>query len=163
MPTFFKFIEKIIVSVNIFVVIVSLAAMIALGFVQVILRNFFDSGFVWADIIIQNLVLWVGFAGAVVATARGRHIAIGALLKFIPESGKRIAHVVVSLFTSVVCIFLTYASIEFVRFETESGSPLFGTIPLWISELVIPATFCALAYQFLMHAFEAPHAEENEP
>ena len=159
----FKKIEKGIVYLNMGVVVLSLTGMIVLGLVQIILRNVFNSGIPSADIIIRNLVLWVGFAGAVVATSRGRHIAIGALLKVVPEKFKRIAHVITSLFTSVVCFFLAHASVRFVLFEAELGEKLTDSIPLWSTEIIIPATFIFLAYMFFIHAFEAPSPEEGEP
>lgn len=160
--TFLKLIEKLIVRLNIILMVLSLAAMVVLGLIQVVLRNIFDSGLIWADIVIRNLVLWVGFSGAVVATSKGHHIAIGALLKFVPEGAKRVAHVLVSIFTSVICFCLAYTSITFLLSEKEMGGVLFGKIPLWISELIIPATFCFLTYQFFVHALEAPPVEEGE-
>jgi len=159
---FFKFIERLIVKLNIAIMAVSLAAMIILGFIQIILRNFFDSGLLNIDIIVRNLVLWVGFSGAVVATSKGHHIAIGALLRFIPEKAKRTIYVIVSLATSLVCMVLSYASIKFIGFEQESGSYLFGKFPLWVSELIIPLTFVFLSYQFLIHAFEEPIEDHGE-
>lgn len=157
-----KFIEKLIVRLNIGIMIMSLGTMIVLGFVQVILRNFFDSGIASADILVRTLVLWVGFSGAVVATKKGRHIAIGALLRFVPSAGRWVVHVLISIATAVVCLVLAYASIKFILFERESGAFLFGNIPVWISEIIIPLTFCFLTYQFFVHAFEAPPADEGD-
>lgn len=157
----FKFIEKMIVGLNMGIVVISLLTMIILGFIQIILRNCFDSGLIWADIIIRNLVLWLGFAGAVVATSKGRHIAIGALVRFVPDGIARVVHIIVSIASAVICFFLTYASIQFVKFEIEAESILYGNIPLWISELIIPATFCFLTYQFFIHAFEKPQPNEE--
>ncbi len=155
-------IEKAIVRLNKVVMVLSLATMIILGFLQIILRNFFDSGFSWADIVVRSLVLWVGFTGAVIATSSGHHIAIGALLRFLPEGWKRRVHVVISLIVSVICIFLTIASVKFIGFEIESGAVLFGSVPLWVSELIIPMTFAFLAYQFFVHAFLEPKGLEEE-
>lgn len=159
---FLKSLEQLIVRLNMVVMVLALTAMILIGFVQVVLRNFFDSGFTWADIVVRNLVLWVGFSGAIVATSKGRHIAIGALVRFIPEAGKKITHVIVSLTASVVCFFLSHASIKFIEMEKEMGGFLVGSFPLWISELIIPATFIFLTYQFFVHIFEPPVSHEGE-
>lgn len=157
-----KYVEKIIVRLNIAVMVLSLSTMIILGLIQIILRNFFDSGFTWADIIVRNLVLWVGFSGAVVATSGGRHIAIGALLRLVPPRGQRVARILVSLVSSVVCFFLSSASVKFVVSEREMGEMLFGGLPIWISELVIPATFIFLTYLFFIQALEAPQLKEGD-
>ena len=56
-----------------------LAAMILLAGAQIVLRNFFDSGFPWADEALRLMVLWVAMLGAVAAGRENRHIAIDAL------------------------------------------------------------------------------------
>ena len=86
----------------------------------------------------------------------------GSTVRFIPEIGKRVVHILVSLIASVLCFFLAHASIKFLLFEKESGGVLFGNFPLWISELIIPSTFCFLTYQFFIHAFEAPAIRERD-
>ena len=58
-----------------------LSAMIALASTQILLRNLFDSGFVWIDPLLRVLVLWLGLIGATVATRNNRHIRIDLLSK----------------------------------------------------------------------------------
>lgn len=160
---FFRRIEKIIVDFNKVVMVLSLATMIILGFLQIILRNFFDSGFAWADIVVRSLVMWVGFSGAVIATSSGHHIAIGALVRFLPEKFKVFIHIVISLIVSIISFALAYSAVRFILFEIESGSVLYGKIPLWVSELIIPMTFIFLGIQFFFHAFYGPeHREVSE-
>ena len=62
--------------------------MIGLSFTQVILRNFFSSGFNWADMCLRNIVLWVGFIGASLATRDNRHITIDAVTNFLSHRFK---------------------------------------------------------------------------
>ena len=57
-------IEKLLLSVL-------LASMIAVAFLQIVLRNFFDTGLPWGDSLVRYLVLWVGFIGAALATREG--------------------------------------------------------------------------------------------
>lgn len=142
--------------------VLALTAMIFIGFIQVVMRNFFDGGFTWADIVVRNLVLWVGFSGAVIATQRGRHISIGALVRFIPKKGKRVVHILTSLSASAACLFLALASVKFLQTEKEMGGFLVGNFPIWISELIIPITFMILTFQFFSHIFEAPAENEGE-
>ena len=58
--------EKVLLSVM-------LAAMILLAFLQIVLRNFFDTGLPWGDSLVRYLVLWVGFIGAALATNEESH------------------------------------------------------------------------------------------
>jgi len=151
-----KAIEKVIVYINIALAAVSLAAMIAVGLAQVILRNLLNSGLSWGDVVFRMLALWVGFAGAVVAASRGRHIAIGVLAQLVPVRLKMVAHLIVSIFTSTVCLFLTHSAIRFVLSEKDAGGVLIGGIPLWISELIVPTAFSCIMYLFFVHAFSPP-------
>ena len=44
--------------------------MVLMAFLQVILRNIFDMGIIWGDILLRHLVLWIGFIGASLATKK---------------------------------------------------------------------------------------------
>ena len=63
--------------------VVILSVMILLSFLQVLLRNFFEQGILWGDILIRNLVLWVGFIGASLATRENKHINIDLFTRFL--------------------------------------------------------------------------------
>ena len=58
------------------VITVLLIALVLLGCMQIVLRNFFHSGIIWADPLMRHLVLWLGCLGAALATTRVRHINI---------------------------------------------------------------------------------------
>jgi TRAP-type C4-dicarboxylate transport system permease small subunit len=45
-----------------------LLAMISLAFAQIVLRNGFDGGIIWADSLLRIMVLWIALIGAVVAS-----------------------------------------------------------------------------------------------
>jgi TRAP-type C4-dicarboxylate transport system permease small subunit len=51
-----------------------LTLMIALAVVQILLRNFFGAGFIWGDMLVRILVLWIGLIGAMIATRQNKHI-----------------------------------------------------------------------------------------
>src|SRR3989338_2353892 len=80
-----------------FLLVVFVIFMIGLSFTQVVLRNFFSSGFTWADICLRHIVLWVGFMGASLATRDNRHINVDALTNFLPPRFKILAEVLTSV------------------------------------------------------------------
>ena len=45
-----------------------LGFMIFIAFLQIVLRNDFSTGLDWGDSLLRNLVLWIGFIGATLAT-----------------------------------------------------------------------------------------------
>jgi TRAP-type C4-dicarboxylate transport system permease small subunit len=66
--------DEIIDRVEHTLVIILLSLMILTAFLQITLRNIFATGLTWADPMVRNLVLWVGFIGAAIATKEGKHI-----------------------------------------------------------------------------------------
>ncbi|NVM57446.1 MAG: TRAP transporter small permease subunit, partial [Desulfobacterales bacterium] len=56
-----------------------LSFMIGLAFLQIVLRDFFSTGLLWADPLLKNLVIWVGLVGASIATREDKHITIDVI------------------------------------------------------------------------------------
>ena len=138
--------------------VVMLAVMVAMAFLQVVLRNFFSTGILWGDIFLRHLVLWMGFLGAALATSQERHIAIDVLTRFISRRAKSAIRVLTNLFAAVVCGFLVEASATFVELERESGSLVYQDIPVWYVQLIIPGGFTLLVFHFLVRAVADAHA-----
>ena len=67
------------------ILVMILTTMILLAAGQIILRNFMDIGFIWADEMLRMLVLWLAVAGAVAASRNDKHINIDVLNRFLPE------------------------------------------------------------------------------
>ena len=80
-----------------------LLLMITLAVLQIFLRNLFETGIVWSDVLVRILVLWVGLAGAMVASRQGNHINIDILDRFLPERAKVVVSFVVEVFTAFIC------------------------------------------------------------
>ncbi|MFQ5804565.1 MAG: TRAP transporter small permease, partial [Candidatus Methylomirabilales bacterium] len=57
-------------------IVTILTVTVLLAFLQVLLRNLGGIGLPWVEILLRNLVLWLGMAGASLATKQGRHIRI---------------------------------------------------------------------------------------
>ncbi len=126
-------------------------AMTGLAFFQVFLRNFLQTGLVWADPLNRHLVLWVGFLGASLATKRGKHITIDVLSRIIPPALKLYIDIIIAGFGIAICGILTHASIEFLK--VEMGTTLFLDLPTWIVLSIIPAGFALITLRFLLHFF----------
>lgn len=133
-----------------------LATMIGVAVMQIVLRNGFDSGFLWADSMLRVLVLWIGMIGALVASRDQRHISIDIATKYLPERAAKSVVVFNALFTAVVCCLLAWYSFEFVKIEYESPSPAFANVPTWVCESVMPVTFGLIALRYLIVAALAP-------
>ena len=128
-----------------------LTVMILLAFLQIVLRNFFDTGLPWGDSFVRYLVLWVGFIGAALATREGSHINIDVLSRWLPGISKTLNKVVIHLFSCLVCSTLAYASFVFVRNEHLMGDTVFWGTPVWLLQLVLPATFSLMALRYALY------------
>lgn len=130
----------------------TLGSMVLLAGTQILLRNVFDSGISWGDPTLRVMVLWVALLGAMVATRNGNHIRIDILTHILPGRYHHIAHRLTDLFTGIVCALLAWHGGRFVLFEWEDGSLLFGTVPAWVCEIIIPVGFAVMALRFLLGA-----------
>lgn len=137
-------------------IVLSLALlfMISLGFIQVILRNFWDTGITWGDPIVRAMVIWVGFIGASIATHQKSHIQLDLVSKFLPEGAKKFAAVIAHFGSSAVCLLLADAAYKFMIMEKESQTMLIDNIPNWIVIVIIPVTFLIMTARFFIHGLD---------
>ena len=129
--------------------------MIVLAFLQVVLRNIFAQGLLWGDILLRQLVLWIGFIGASLATREEKHITIDLFGRMLPARGKHIVKVITHLFSAVICFFLAKAAWVFVMEEREMATTLFNDIPAWYFQLILPVGFLLMSFRFVIHMVEA--------
>ncbi|HEB95722.1 MAG TPA: TRAP transporter small permease [Sedimenticola thiotaurini] len=129
--------------------VTALAAMILLACTQILLRNLWDSGISWGDPTLRVLVLWVTLLGAMAATREGNHIRIDLLSRYLPERLRDWSRRLTDLFAASVTGLLAWHSGRFVVFEWEDGGVLFGQVPAWACEAIMPLGFTVMALRFL--------------
>jgi len=127
-----------------------LGTMIFFAVLQIVLRNVFDEGIVWADPLLRILVLWVGLVGAMVASRTDHHIAINVLSRYLPPAAKAAAGALVALFTGMVCSVIAYHAVRFVASEYGGGVMAVGRIPVWVGEAIIPVAFIVIALRYFL-------------
>ena len=127
-----------------------LMLMITLAVLQIFLRNLFETGIVWSDVLVRILVLWVGLAGAMVASRKGNHINIDIMERFLSERAKIVVNFVVELFTAFICAMVAYYSIQFVHMELVDRGLAFAKVPVWLCEAIIPFAFVVIAIRYVI-------------
>ncbi|MDX1460706.1 MAG: TRAP transporter small permease [Xanthomonadales bacterium] len=125
-----------------------LTGMIGLAAGQIVLRNIFDTGFIWTDELLRMLVLWIAMAGALAASRRDRHISIAILDRYLPDWANRGVQVFIDAFTSAVCGIVCWHSLRFVIDSRLFGDTLFGGFPAWIAQAVVPVGFGLIAWRY---------------
>jgi len=135
--------------------VAGLGALILIGAGQILLRNVFSIGVVWADGATRLIVLWLALLGAMAASRDNRHIAINVLDRFLTYRLQRAVAVVRNSFTAAVCAALAWYAWVFVRDSREFGDTLLGDWPAWWFQIVMPVAFALIAYRYLLRAVAA--------
>lgn len=126
-----------------------LLSLVTLAFGQIVLRNLFDTGFIWIDPLIRVLVLWVGMIGALVATRENKQISIDVLTRLLTPRQKAISQIITRLFAAGVSGVIAFHAFWFVIDEWGIGDRAFANIPAWLLESIIPLGFGVIALRYL--------------
>jgi len=125
-----------------------LSVMILIALSQIVLRNLFATGLTWGDPLVRNLVLWVGFIGAAIATREGKHISIDVVSQWVPGRGKIVIEGIIHVSSFIICGLLTFAAVKFIRNEALMGNSTFLGIRAWVPELILPITFGLMTIRY---------------
>lgn len=154
MQKLLKSIDKSLSLAENSLIVIIVAVMVLLSFLQLILRNFFDYGILWGDTFLRHLVLWAGFIGASLATRDEKHINIDLLGRITPKKYVPYLRIVIDLMTMLVCIALARAGYVFLKYEIEANTILFNNVPAWYFQLIIPIGFALIGFRFLLKILE---------
>ncbi len=129
-------------------IVVLLGGMVLLAAAQILMRNLFSYSLFWGDDLLQLALLWLVMSGAVAAARTGEHLRINILAQFIPRAARPWMYAALHVFTAAVCAVLAWQSVLLVLESVEYGDTLFGELPAWAAQLVMPAGFGLLALHY---------------
>ena len=129
--------ERVVVTVNRWIIIAMMAAMTVLVFMNVICRYIFNFSIIWAEEVSQYLMVWVAFLGAGLALRQGRHVAIEFLQDLLPSTARRITRHLVALLLILFMGILIVLGFQFAHFAWDQETPALN-IPLGIPYLAVP-------------------------
>lgn len=78
-----RLIDRVLTAVVTVVLICAFSIMLGLAVLQVFLRDTFHTSIGWGDVAARQLVIWVGFLGAYLATRSNKHFHIDVLTRFL--------------------------------------------------------------------------------
>jgi TRAP-type C4-dicarboxylate transport system permease small subunit len=149
-----KKVEQALITLEGFIAAFSLFMMLALSLLQIITRNFFNFGYAEIEIINRYLLVICGTMGAVIATSKLKHIKIDALTSVIEERSRRKLQRPIAIFSSIICLLLSYYASIFVFDEWEYAPPNERwALPF---TLIYPAGFILLSIHFLFNCIHEP-------
>jgi TRAP-type C4-dicarboxylate transport system permease small subunit len=129
-----------------------LGGMILLAVGQILLREVFETGFVWADELLKLMVLWLAMVGSVAACRDDRHIRIDVLSHLLPEGLIKFTRTLVDLFAAAVCAVIAWQAWRYLQLEVEFEDQVLVNTPAWIAHIVVPIAFALVSYRFLVLA-----------
>ena len=157
-----KPIERALALVETALLVALLSLMILLAFFQVVLRDFFHSGILWADPLLRHMVIWLGFLGAAFAASQGKHFA-WEMPKPKNQTLSKAFAVVANLSGALAALFLAFAAREYAIEEKTYGHALFRiggfSFPSWASADIIWFGFLLVGFHFLIRVL-SPIKEE---
>ena len=124
------------------------AGMVGLATLQIVLRNAWHTGWVWAEPLLGMGLLWLTMLGALAATGKGRHLSIDLAEALLPRRAAAALARIMAVFAAVVCVLLAWAAGRYVGFQRElDPSRLLGW-PVWKYQLIVPVAFWLMGLRF---------------
>lgn len=127
-----------------------LSAMMLLAVGQIVLRELFSTGFIWADELIKLMVLWLAMVGSIAACRDNRHIRIDAISHVLPDKAILVIRVIVDLFAAAVCGVLAWQAWRWTQLEIEFEDTVLIDTPAWLAHVIVPFAFAIVSYRFLV-------------
>lgn len=131
-----------------------LSGMILLAVGQIVLREVFDTGIIWADELLKLMVLWLAMVGSIAACRDDRHIRIDVLSHLLPDWLVNITRVLVDFFAAVVCAVIAVQAWRYLQLEIEFEDQVLVDTPAWIAHVVMPLAFALISYRFVVLAIK---------
>jgi len=160
-----KGIERGLARLEGWLIVLFLTLMVALTFLQVILRalsihahlhwaNVLMGALDWSEPFVRLLVLWLTFLGASLLTRENKHIRIDLMSELLSPGWQPLRDCILSVACVIVSAFALKASIDYIRVEMTYGGALFLSIPTWIAQAIIPIGFASILFRFFLRTLE---------
>lgn len=131
------------------IVVISLA-MVILPVVEILARKIRGQGVPGSNAYEQRLGVWLGFLGALSATAAGKHLGLATTAFLRPGHPlRRVAGYLGGAVSAVTAMMLAYASWIVVKADIGAGETLPGGIPDWWTSTIVPASFALICARFI--------------
>jgi TRAP-type C4-dicarboxylate transport system permease small subunit len=148
--------DNFLVRIEKFFLITSLISLLGFAFLQVVLRNVFDTAIHWGDVFNRMLVIWIGFFAATIAAKENRHLSLEVLTKFFPKKALPVVNIFVQIFVIVVTAILTKASWAFFQDQImyEASDLLFEGLPKAYFTVIFPIGFGLICFRYIVKLLE---------
>ena len=123
-----------------------LVASVALNFVNIVGRYFFNSPLQWGEEVMAFLMVGTVFSGAVVISAQGRHIRMDIIVALLPLPLQRFFFGLAILAEGVAAALVVYFGIPVINdlmdFDQRADA---SDLPMWIPQAMVPLGMTLIA------------------
>jgi C4-dicarboxylate transporter DctQ subunit len=130
-------------------IVVLMAAMTLVTFMQVVARYVFNYSFVWALELTGVMFAWLIFVGMSYGVRVGAHIGVDIAVRSLGARAARIVASVAAVLCIIYALIVAWGGYQYVVKMHEVGI-LMQDIPVaqWIPRLILPVGFALLAFRF---------------
>jgi len=125
--------------------------MTVLPVIEMISRQFRWPGIPGSAVVVQQLTLWIGMLGGMLASRSDRLLGLSSK-EMLPDSWRAPAKIISGAALAAVSTCLAWASWVFVNSERESGSELLPGVPKWTALAIMLVGFAVIALRAVWHA-----------
>ena len=125
--------------------------MTALPVIEMVTRQFGWPGIPGSAVVVQQLTLWIGMLGGMLASRSDRLLGLSSS-SFLPEGWRGPAKIITNTILAAVSASLAWASYVFVKSERDSGSYLLAGVPKWTALSIMLIGFGVIALRAVWHA-----------
>jgi C4-dicarboxylate transporter DctQ subunit len=144
-------------------VILLLAGIFVITFMQVVLRYIFNTGFAWVPEMAVFAFITATLVGTSTGTVSGVHVGVDVLVKKFPVRTHKFFMVFAHVCGICLYAFTSYVCFQFVMYFREMGQVSIVTeIPIWTMIIYMPAAFAFTAFHHLEKIWKIFHEKEEK-
>lgn len=139
-----------------------LVVMTLLVFVEVVLRFGFHVGFLWSDELTLHLSAWLVLFGASYGVKVGSHIGVDAVVRLLPERGRRVVTLIALVLCLIYCglfiegAWVYLAKVYQIKIELEDLP-----VQKYVAHSILLFGFILLAFRFVQLGWKVIKGEAD--
>ncbi len=135
------------------IIAVMLIILVAIAFLEVVLRYVFNTSLVWSFEFLLVILTYMSFVGALLALRKRAHLRVLVIFFMLPRIGQAVLFVINQLGIGVTTAVMAYWGWEYAFRFTEKTTLILGWPVTWLY-IVIPASGAAMTLQVLWDLYK---------
>lgn len=125
-----------------FLMVVAMAVLCVLVFLNVVLRYGFNSNLILTEEVARYIFVWMTFLGAILAFARSRHVNVDLVLRMLPNRPRLVVELLADAIILVCCYLIIRGCFELAALNTINHLPITGMPVSWLYIAGLPFGIC---------------------